>query len=220
MISPEINKCVKNDVDLNKDNKNMLIMGPTGSGKTRYLEYILKCLKYSNIGIVPAENMEYTPFKYIFNNIFFKKINKASKNENENGILLDFEKYFNEEGFKLLLMDEIYSSTTPEQAFISAKNKLTKFMKKEDTTFIATSHFKEHINLCKESENRIKNYFVLVNEENEGNFVLKFKILPENKNNKDKNWWFREEEEFYKKRLRYAIWKEKIEKEKLLSSKS
>ena len=32
-------------------------------------------------------------------------------------------------------------------------------MKKKDSIFIATSHFKEHINLSKDVENKIKNHF-------------------------------------------------------------
>jgi hypothetical protein len=197
---------VANSIDLNKNtNRNMIIAGPTKSGKTEIGKMAAEICYLSNCGITSAKQIDITPFEKIFIMIDLPYIKGESKNSRENTYLRYILKKTNsEKKFSITVYDEILSGTTEEQSAASIKNYEKNLLQNENNISIITTHMYAHLSLASNQLNSLKKYFIKVirDKNNNDNFIKLFEIAED----KGDNWWFGAKNQ--KVRDDYALWAE------------
>lgn len=157
---PVINNPIKNTLKIKNKNKNVLITGANACGKSTFIKSVsLNILLSQTLGICFATKFIYTPFAY-FNtylnladclgkeSLFQAEMNRMQKN-------LQIVKKYRKPVF--LAIDEIFSSTNPNEATAGGYAICKAFSKNKNLITLITTHFKYLTNLENEKCN-FKNY--------------------------------------------------------------
>jgi len=126
---------------------NMLITGPNSSGKSTYIKSVIECvLLGQTIGIVPARNFEFTPFKHVTTYLNIpdcqgkESLFQAEMNRCYQQLEL-LEKAENNKEFSFNIMDEIFVSTNYQEGMSGAYAVINQFCKFTNCLNIITTHF-------------------------------------------------------------------------------
>lgn len=185
---------IKNSLTLEKNEKNMMLVSPVAGGKTVLLSTILTQLYLANMGIVPADELEYTYFKNIVDHMRHdydigsgisqhlaeRKSMHAVKNIAANQ--KDIEK-------SIIIIDEIYKGTIPQLAVKEAFIDLPPILKKNNIITIVTTHFPEITKITENKELSIGLYYLAVDYIG-GIFNRTHKLFKDD----EYNWWIRDSE--------------------------
>ena len=173
-------RAIKNSIKIGGLNPlNALITGPNAGGKSTFIKGLTISIFFSQtLGICPADKFIFTPFSLIntYLNIPDCK-GKESLFEAEMRRSLEHIKKLEDlpkEEFSFVIMDEIFSSTNPNEGISGAyaiADKLSKF--KNNVCFI-TSHYSHLTNL--EKEGTFKNYKIPIARDRDNNIVYKYKL--------------------------------------------
>jgi hypothetical protein len=202
-------KPVLNTIYFGEDKKNGIIVSPTAGGKTVTLSTIITNLYMANMGIAPAESMEYTFFIKVMDNLIptYNIGSGESNNIAERKAMKKIKTMSNK--YKaigeniIIFVDEMYKGTTPQLAVTSAFNDIKEIAPNSNLIFIMTTHFPE---LAKISENKdlmMKLYYLLVYEA-DGVFENTY-LLKEDYTNDQENWWMKD----FEKAKRYQEYQDK-----------
>lgn len=194
MFSPEYKNPEKNSINLKEEKeRNMLIVGPSGAGKTDFLRTVIKTSLFSNIGIAPVKSLKITPFQFIEQNLSSVNISKnLSKGQIERKDISEFFENLNKtEKPVLICIDEIFSSVDTETSLFLIEEIFKNNLEKKNLISILNTHNPKHRILLNE-KNSIKESFPFVeikwDEENQKYiFKKKYKIL--NYKNQIENFW-------------------------------
>lgn len=144
MMHPLLETSVSNDVILSKDFKGMAISGPNMGGKTILLKTVLLCHLFPLCGLyIPAKNSHIT----IYKNLYFMANIQQDIEKNLSSFGMEIYCYLklsqeleNTDG-ALIIMDEIFNTTSSEDATPIAYAFIQDFMNKNNTRcFISTHH--------------------------------------------------------------------------------
>jgi hypothetical protein len=158
---------------------NMLITGPNSSGKSTYIKSVIECvLLGQTIGIVPARNFEFTPFKHITTYLNIpdcqgkESLFQAEMNRCYQQLEL-LEKAESNKEFSFNIMDEIFVSTNYQEGMSGAYAVINQFCKFNNCLNIITTHFDYLANMKELPVAR--NYFdIEINDNDE--IVRDFKV--------------------------------------------
>jgi hypothetical protein len=221
-FKPELgSQVVKNDLILGGKTGNALIVGPTGAGKTLFMQTAQTINFYNKIcGVVPAkkyfanlyEPIIYFDIPFIENHSNFQKEARLffeyllNKINNE---------YKNKKG--LFSFDEIFRSTSEDQAFEAFNSPALKeyLLKNRNCHCLVSTHFKRFLEMIKDEENSFKIVSPRVDfvkkENGDYDFNLTYAI------GSGQGWWFNEEHEGVKKQYSNFLRKNQMFKKRLLN---
>ncbi len=185
---------VNNSIELEKNNRNMMIVSPVAGGKTVLLSTILTQLYLANMGITASEKLEYTYFTNIIDHMHHEYIigDGLSQHLAERRSMQSVKNIANNDHDNdkyIIIIDEIYKGTTPKLAIKEALIDLPPILKKENIITIITTHFEEITSITKIKEYAIDLYYLLVNYV-AGIFTKTHKLHKDDEN----NWWIRDDE--------------------------
>lgn len=152
---------VKNDVKIGGDNNpnNLVITGPNAGGKSTFIKSVTLFLLFGqSLGIVPGNEAEFTPFKLLNTylnipdckgkeSLFEAEMHRARDHIRELESLDSNSKAF-------LVMDEIFSSTNPEEGISGGYAIAKKLGEFKNSVTLLTTHFSYLTKL----ENNTNNY--------------------------------------------------------------
>jgi hypothetical protein len=204
-------KNIENSFNLEQNNyHNMLLISQYGSGKTFLLRTILTGIYFANLGIVPAEKI-IMPFfgNNIFQNLSYemtKPTSNISKHMAENIFIRNITKHLdNTDEPCLIIMDELYSGTSPQQQSILIKEHIIKLLQKKNVFNIFTTHYPENIVLLLKPENHISLYYLKVNQISDTEFERTFTLTHDPFNTDNDNWWLKSNNEKANEYRKYMI---------------
>lgn len=188
-----IDKRINNEVNLNKENKNMIIVAPFGSGKTTYLTNIMLALYFSELGIAPASSLEYTYFFKIIDLIdtSYKILHDDFSNHmNERRLVKKAQSKIENlkaREYCFIIADELYSGTSKANAYDETQEDIPSILTNENVFFIMSTHNDDYINFIKNPLYKTGLYYSVVEEDpmDKENFILRYKVIPDDKY----NWW-------------------------------
>ncbi len=173
-------KVVKNSITIGNQNPlNALITGPNAGGKSTFIKALTISIFFSQtIGVCPAEKFVFTPFSLIntYLNIPDCK-GKESLFEAEMRRALEHIKNLEDlsrEEFSFVIMDEIFSSTNPNEGISGAYAIADKLSKFKNNVCLITSHYSHLTNL--EKEGKFKNYKIPIARDKNNDIVYKYKL--------------------------------------------
>ena len=175
------NNIVTNDMTLGLSNpRNAIITGPNAGGKSTFLKTVCLAVVFAQtLGVVPASSFELTPFSLIstYLNIPDSK-GKESLFEAEVRRSLDYIKKIKKlEGkFCFLIMDEIFSSTNPQEGISGAYAIANAIAKNSNNITILTTHYSYLSKL--EKTGKFKNYKVPITRDSDNNIKYLYKLEP------------------------------------------
>jgi len=151
---------VKNDINIGGDNQpnNMVITGPNAGGKSTFIKSVTLLLLFGqSLGIVPGTSCEFTPFKLLNTylnipdckgkeSLFEAEMHRARDHIRELEALDPNSKAF-------LVMDEIFSSTNPEEGISGGYAIAKKLGEFPNSVTLLTTHFTYLTNLEKDTDN-------------------------------------------------------------------
>lgn len=186
---------VYNSMNLENNSKNVMIVGPIGSGKTVFISNLMSVLYLSNLGIVPAEYFEYTYFNEIIDNSNpqynlgegsrhieeMTQMNKSIEKMYEND-----KKPKNEKEFIVIFTDEIYSATSEDISYYELSTVLPPLFKNKNVMSIITTHNINNIAFCNDKDLNTGLYYAEILRTND-EFERTYKIIADDVN----NWWAR-----------------------------
>jgi DNA mismatch repair protein MutS len=187
------NENVENNIELSNTDKdenigkdgykvrqNMIITGPNAAGKSTSLKAVTECiLMAQTIGIIPAKNMEFTPFKMI--NTY---LNIPDCQGKESLFQAEMSRCFEQiksleslsKGeFAFTIMDEIFVSTNYFEGVSGAyaiSNQMGKF---ENSICIITTHF-PLLSKIQEKNPKFTNYSFPISYKSNGDVVKTYKL--------------------------------------------
>ena len=174
-------KIVLNSVNLGNPNPNMVITGPNAGGKSTFIKSItINVLLSQTLGITAASEFRITPFSLINTylnipdvkgkeSLFEAEMHRAREH------LLKLEKLPSDE-FSFLIMDEIFSSTNPEEGISGGYAICEMLGKYTNSISIITTHFTQLTKL--ETTSNFSCYKIPINRDNNGEIVYTYKIEP------------------------------------------
>jgi hypothetical protein len=185
---------IKNSVSLQGEHRNMMLVSPVAGGKTVFLSTILTELYMANLGIVPAEILEFTFFVNIADHMKHDYIlgdgmsqHLAERKSMHMVKKIAAEQKSNEKG--IIIIDEIYKGTIPQLAVKEALIDLPPILEKENIITIITTHFPEITKITQIKNYCMNLYYLLVNHI-AGMFQRTHKLYKDD----EFNWWLRDEE--------------------------
>ena len=170
---------VSNDITLGLSNpRNAIITGPNAGGKSTFLKTIsLAILFAQTLGVAPAKTFKFTPFSLIstYLNIPDSK-GKESLFEAEVRRSLEYIKKIKELGnkFCFVIMDEIFSSTNPEEGISGAYAIANAIAKNSNNITILTTHYSYLSKL--EETGKFKNYKIPITRDEDNNIKYLYKL--------------------------------------------
>ncbi len=174
-------KVVKNSINIgDKFPLNALITGPNAGGKSTFIKSLTVSLIFGQtISIVPANEFYFTPFSFIntYLNIPDCK-GKESLFEAEMRRSLEHIRCLEElpnEDFSYVIMDEIFSSTNPNEGVSGAYAIADKLSKFKNNVCIITSHYSHLTHL--EKEGKFRNYKIPISRDKNNNIIYNYKLL-------------------------------------------
>lgn len=163
--------------------QNMLVTGPNGAGKTLALKGTITAIIFAEVlGIAPATKMTFTPFARInshlnvSDDIGRESLYQAEKNRVV-GFLNEAKKLGSGE-FEFVIMDEMFSSTNPEEGQAAAYAIAKSLTRIPNCMCLLATHFKKLSELEKDTNGYFKNYKVYVEELPDGKLKCPYKIVP------------------------------------------
>jgi archaellum biogenesis ATPase FlaH len=145
------------------EGRNAIITSPNSSGKSVLIKSIItNVLMAQSIGVCCATQCSLTPFGFIntqinvpdstgFESLFEAEMHRCKHN-------LDKLAKNKHEGFSLIIMDEIFSSTNPVEAVAGAFAVCKKMASYDNNILIFTTHFNYLTKLAKNPEHSFVNY--------------------------------------------------------------
>jgi len=154
---PSINNCVMNSLKLGQDNNNnIIITGPNAGGKSTFIKAIvINIILSQTLGIAPCSSISFTPYSLVNTylnipdckgkeSLFEAEMNRALEHIN----LLN---NLNRTDFSFLIMDEIFSSTNPEEGMSGGYAICEKLGSYKNSNTLITTHFNKLTKLEKTS---------------------------------------------------------------------
>jgi len=173
---------VSNNIILgNSTAQNACITGPNAGGKSTFIKSLCLGILFSQtLTIAPAKLFKFTPFSKIdtYLNIPDCK-GKESLFEAEMTRSLNYINSIREldkKEFSFVIMDEIFSSTNPEEGIAGAYAIAKNISSYSNNISIITSHYTYLSKL--EQTSRFKNYHIPIERDVNNNIVYKYKLLP------------------------------------------
>lgn len=183
-IAPE--KAVANSVSLNTSNeRNIVITGPNTGGKSTNMKSVaISVLLAQTFGIAPAASMRMTPFNAIYTylnviddtsaglSLFKAEVKRVQE-------LVDAVKALPSHQYAFIMLDEIFTGTSPEKSAQLSYDCMHKLADYENLIFISATHFKELTELEYVTNGVVKNYQVeALVDENGKVTAYTYKIVP------------------------------------------
>ena len=172
---------VRNSIKIGLSNPlNVCITGPNAGGKSTFIKSLcLNLLLSQTLGVVSAKSIEHT----IINNIH-TYINipdskgKESLYEAEMSRALSYIKKLKtkKDGFSFVIMDEIFSSTNPEEGISGAYAIANNLSNYNTNICVLTTHYTYLSKL--EIRGKFKNYKIPIERDNNNNIIYKYKLEP------------------------------------------
>jgi len=174
------NSVIKNNIIIGDTNPlNLLITGPNAGGKSTFIKGLALSIIFSQtIGIAPATKFHLTPFSIIntYLNIPDCK-GKESLFEAEMRRSLEHIKKLKvlpKDNFSFVIMDEIFSSTNPNEGISGAYAIADKLSQHDNNVCIITSHY-SHLSTL-EKAGKFKNYKIPIARDSQNNIIYKYKL--------------------------------------------
>jgi DNA mismatch repair ATPase MutS len=168
-------KAVCNSVALNTDvARCLLITGPNTGGKSTNMKgIILNILFAQSFGIAFAKKMRLTPFHAIetYLNVTEDLAKGHSTFEAQARRAIDLHarlKNLPKDQFGFVLIDEIFTGTSPDQTEMLAYQFTESLSRFENVIFVSATHFPKLTELEKLTQGRVKNYSVGLNRDAQG----------------------------------------------------
>lgn len=177
---------VPNSITLNQNRaRNMLITGPNTGGKSTNMKAMaLSVLLAQTFGIAPASSMKMTPFSAIITylnviddtsaglSLFKAEVKRVQE-------LMDAVKNLPAGRFAFVMLDEIFTGTSPDKAEELSYGFMKKLSEFEHVIFICATHFKKLTELETVTKGVTKNYQVeVITDENDMVTQYTYKIVP------------------------------------------
>ena len=174
-------KVVLNSVNLGNPNPNMVITGPNAGGKSTFIKSItINVLLSQTLGITAASEFRITPFSLINTylnipdvkgkeSLFEAEMHRAREH------LLKLEDLPKNQ-YSFLIMDEIFSSTNPEEGISGGYAICEMLGKYANSISIITTHFTKLTDLEKTSN--FSCYKIPINRDNNGDIEYTYKLEP------------------------------------------
>ena len=176
-------KIVHNNINVGMDNPNNLILtGPNAGGKSTFIKSIsISLLLSQTFGIALASKFEFTPFTLINTylnipdckgkeSLFEAEMHRAKNHIDK----LDKLDKLGDDKFSFIVMDEIFSSTNPEEGISGAYAIAERLSENKNSISFITTHFNYLTKL--EKNNKFKNYNVSITKDTEGNIKYSYKL--------------------------------------------
>jgi len=174
-------KIVKNNIEIGENNPlNAIITGPNAGGKSTFIKSLtLNIIFAQTFGICPSGEFKMTPFSLIntYLNIPDCK-GKESLFEAEMRRSLEHIKSLDKiekNNHSFVIMDEIFSSTNPNEGISGAYAIADKLSKYKNNICLITSHYSYLTNL--EKEGKFKNYKIPISRDKANNIVYNYKLV-------------------------------------------
>ena len=175
-------KVIKNNILIGKENPlNVIITGPNAGGKSTFIKSLsLGIIFAQSLGISTGSKFKFTPFSIIntYLNIPDCK-GKESLFEAEMRRSLNHIKKMEitpKEDFSFVIMDEIFSSTNPNEGVSGAYAIADRLSSFKNSICIITSHYSYLTNM--EKEGKFKNYKIPISRDRENKIIYNYKLLP------------------------------------------
>ncbi len=137
---PLIKNCTKNSLVLQKEKTGLIISGPNTGGKTVVLKSITIVMEFAKMGFfVPASHAEFK----IFDNIYFFSSDYQNLESGLSSFSGEISSYFNSfqnNGSSLIVVDEIFKSTSSEEASALAIAFLHHWSKNKNNKILLSTH--------------------------------------------------------------------------------
>tara|TARA_Y100000991_G_scaffold214792_1_gene203383 strand:- start:1395 stop:3236 length:1842 start_codon:yes stop_codon:yes gene_type:complete len=169
---PYLNKedVVKNNISIGgKEKNNIIITGPNAGGKSTFIKAIIISVLFSQtITLSPSKNITLTPFDLLSTYLNIPDCKgKESLFEAEMNRSLTYinklKKLEKENKFSIVVMDEIFNSTNPEEGISGAYAICKKMSKFKNNISIITTHFNY---LTKLNKHGYENYKIKIHKVN------------------------------------------------------
>ena len=171
---------VSNSIKLGLSNpKNACITGPNAGGKSTFIKSLcLSLILSQTLTITPAKAFNFTPFYKIHTylnipdckgkeSLFEAEMNRSLK-------YIDCIRKIPKNKFSFVIMDEIFSSTNPEEGIAGAYAIANNISKSSNSISIITSHYSYLSKL--ETTGKYRNYKIPITRDAENNIVYKYKL--------------------------------------------
>lgn len=165
-------KAVDNNFNLGDSSKNnAIITGPNAGGKSTFIKsVVISILLSQTLGVCPAKKVYLTLFSKLETYLNIPDLKgKESLFEAEVNRSLNYIntlKNMPEDHFSLIVMDEIFNSTNPEEGISGAYSICQKLSTFKNNLSIITTHFNYLTNLEKDTSDFI-NYKIPINKQND-----------------------------------------------------
>jgi len=174
------NKVVTNSINIGGDMPhNAIITGPNAGGKSTFLKSLtLNLLFAQTIGICSSENLRFTPFSIINTylnipdckgkeSLFEAEMRRSLGHINKLNNL-------NKKDFSFVIMDEIFSSTNPDEGVSGAYAIAKKMSGYDNSISLITTHYGKISDL--EKVGKFKNYKIPIERDENNQIVYKYKL--------------------------------------------
>ena len=176
-----INKnSIHNSINIgNKTPNNIILTGPNAGGKSTFIKSIsISLLLSQTIGIALSSKFDFTPFSLINTylnipdckgkeSLFEAEMHRAKKH-------IDKLKQLEDKSFSFIVMDEIFSSTNPEEGISGAYAIANKLASYNNSIALITTHFSYLTNL--EKSNKYTNYNIPIDRDETKQIKYTYKL--------------------------------------------
>ena len=172
---------IGNDIQMGGKNPNNIILtGPNAGGKSTFIKSLtLGILMAQTLGIVSADLFEFTPF-YIINTYLNipdckgkESLFEAEMHRSKDHI--DKLKTLDQDKFSFVVMDEIFSSTNPEEGIAGGYSIGESLGKFKNSMSCITTHFSYITNLQNTSD--FLNYKIPITYDEDKNIIYPYKLF-------------------------------------------
>ena len=174
-------RIIMNSINLDKSRPNLVITGPNAGGKSTFIKSItINVLLSQTLGITAASEFRITPFSLINTylnipdvkgkeSLFEAEMHRAREH------LLKLQNLPSDQ-FSFLIMDEIFSSTNPEEGISGGYAICEMLGKYTNSISIITTHFTKLTKL--EESSNFSCYKIPINRDENGEIVYTYKLEP------------------------------------------
>ena len=174
-------KSVNNNFDLGEKTKNnAIITGPNAGGKSTFIKsVVISILLSQTLGVCPGQRLSLTLFSTLETYLNIPDVKgKESLFEAEVNRALSYVKSLSEmpeDNYSLIVMDEIFNSTNPEEGIAGAYSICQKLSNFTNNLSIITTHFNYLTNLAKDTS-KFVNYKIPIEKDN-NKIIYPYKII-------------------------------------------